>query len=538
MDLQTDPVEQLLREGIAAAKARQPERARALLQRVIELDPTNARAWLWLSGVVKGLDEQVLCLENAQALDPDNATVGKALATLRTRQMQAWLDEGIAAARAGDRERARERLLWAVDRDEKNVTAWWWLSQVVDSPEDREVCLENVLALDPAHTEARESLAQVRREEPLEAPSNGEAIPPVEGPFSDVASISTAAVESYAGAAADDVTADDVTADAGIAPLPADMSSWAMFEDETCCPYCASPTDPDDHRCPVCGQGLWVRRRNIERPSASYWVVVALEVIFVVGGVLLPLILLTYVAIQLGVEEDILQLAPIYLGQADALPVTQEVLFGIVPRALFWLSLLPSVLSVLAVIGILSRWMPLYVAVMVIGGVRTVIGMGSLFLAATGGLGVVPVDAPFYHGPPEMFVTLARNGIIVSDLIVVVFSLISLILSMRITEHFAVEDRRRRLRVDLDVKGSEVGLWLRGREYAKQKMWASAALHLRQALALEERLESYLLLTLAYVNLARYDMAAQTLSDARRLSPGNPQVEEMALLLAEREGEE
>ncbi len=73
------------------------------------------------------------------------------------------LREGIAAARAGDKERARRLLLEVTERDERNEEAWLWLSGVVDDPEEMRICLENVLAINPANERARQGLAWVQK---------------------------------------------------------------------------------------------------------------------------------------------------------------------------------------------------------------------------------------------------------------------------------------------------------------------------------------------------------------------------------------
>ena len=73
------------------------------------------------------------------------------------------LREGIAAAKAGDKERARRLLLEVTERDERNEEAWLWLSGVVDDPEEMRICLENVLAINPANERARQGLAWVQK---------------------------------------------------------------------------------------------------------------------------------------------------------------------------------------------------------------------------------------------------------------------------------------------------------------------------------------------------------------------------------------
>lgn len=68
------------------------------------------------------------------------------------------LDEAIQAIRAGDVEEGRRILEEVLEVDENNEEVWLWLSSVVDNDEDREICLENVLALDPNNIVAQRGL--------------------------------------------------------------------------------------------------------------------------------------------------------------------------------------------------------------------------------------------------------------------------------------------------------------------------------------------------------------------------------------------
>ncbi|MEW5959589.1 MAG: tetratricopeptide repeat protein [Chloroflexota bacterium] len=77
--------------------------------------------------------------------------------------LQVLLEKGIAAARAGQGEQARQILLQVIDEDETNVPAWLWLSAVVDDPTDKFVCLQNVLKLDPANKPAQIGLARLEQ---------------------------------------------------------------------------------------------------------------------------------------------------------------------------------------------------------------------------------------------------------------------------------------------------------------------------------------------------------------------------------------
>ncbi len=72
--------------------------------------------------------------------------------------VDAMVREGINAYRAGKREEARALLFKAVELDEHNEQAWLWLSAVVDSVEDQQTCLENVLTINPHNERARQGL--------------------------------------------------------------------------------------------------------------------------------------------------------------------------------------------------------------------------------------------------------------------------------------------------------------------------------------------------------------------------------------------
>ena len=78
------------------------------------------------------------------------------------------LQQGIALAKAGRREEARNILLQVVEQDERNESAWLWLSGVVDSDDDKAVALENVLTLNPNNEWAKRGLQMLGRPLPGE----------------------------------------------------------------------------------------------------------------------------------------------------------------------------------------------------------------------------------------------------------------------------------------------------------------------------------------------------------------------------------
>jgi hypothetical protein len=74
------------------------------------------------------------------------------------RELEQWLEEGIIAAKAQQYLPARFRLLDVVEQDPTNETAWYWLYQVFDRRDDKRICLENLLTINPNNPWARQEL--------------------------------------------------------------------------------------------------------------------------------------------------------------------------------------------------------------------------------------------------------------------------------------------------------------------------------------------------------------------------------------------
>ena len=68
------------------------------------------------------------------------------------------IDDAIQNIRMGNREEGRQILEELLETNENNAEIWLWLSSVVESDEDREICLENVVALEPDNAVARKGL--------------------------------------------------------------------------------------------------------------------------------------------------------------------------------------------------------------------------------------------------------------------------------------------------------------------------------------------------------------------------------------------
>lgn len=159
----------LLKEGIAAARAGDKPLTRRLLREVTELQPRNEVAWLWLAGVAESPPDALECLERVLEINPANE---RAQAGIKN----AYLQAGAAAAKAGDRARARTLLTRAAEGDPRNENAWMWLAGVTDSSEEAIEYLEKVLALNPSNERARQGIAWHRARLTPPARSDGSAL--------------------------------------------------------------------------------------------------------------------------------------------------------------------------------------------------------------------------------------------------------------------------------------------------------------------------------------------------------------------------
>lgn len=71
------------------------------------------------------------------------------------------LRQGVAAAQAGDFDRARELLQQVTTESPEDVVAWYWLAISSPSADAAIPCLRRVLGIAPSHPQAREALARL-----------------------------------------------------------------------------------------------------------------------------------------------------------------------------------------------------------------------------------------------------------------------------------------------------------------------------------------------------------------------------------------
>src|SRR6266487_320525 len=162
------------------------------------------------------------------------------------------LQQGIAAARAGQREEARALLMRVVEADERSEQGWLWLAGVMDDPEDMRTCLENVLDLNPGNVKAQQGLAWIEsRYGPRATPGAAPATGPTVRLAPEVAPV---------------------------VPLPAAQPPPAEIAapPDNSCPYCGAPTTLAQKHCTQCHNGLMIRAAPNEKRSTPLTILAVL----------------------------------------------------------------------------------------------------------------------------------------------------------------------------------------------------------------------------------------------------------------------
>lgn len=500
-------IAQLLQAGIAAARAGQRERARDLLTRVTGLDADNVSAWLWRSGVADNPLEQELCLEKVLALDPDNGPAQKGLAIVRKRIIEVLFSKAIAAAEIGEHEQARELLTQVVERDETNLDAWLWLSRMVDTQEDQEVCYENVLALEPDNDEIAEKLATLRQ---AREAANVNLWAGVEAPeeTSRVAPTLASAVlgEAY------------IQKHTTVVPEPepekpsVSAQLWAKYDDELLCPYCATPTEYDDRRCTACGNPLWIKIRRREERSVLLWMLISLQAFSTVMSALGPILILYFISERIDLR-DFTKLFGIYFGILGDIPpgIAAEAL-ALLPRTVFFLAWIPVAISAAYTVALYLRWTPIF---------YLLLGNAVLSLLAS----IIGL------------VIFASQGLfaIFGGIFGVLVSVVTFVIVLKLEDDFKKNKWRILLKVDGDIKDGMAFL-IRGRRYADQKMWARAAVHFRRAAALlPYQTDGHIAAATSCIRLKDYALAGHILKNAQEIDPEDARIAELIALLEERQ---
>lgn len=388
------------------------------------------------------------------------------------------LEQGIEAAQLGHKVEARNLLTEVVTADEDQIEAWLWLSQLVDSMNDKIVCLENVLTLEPHNQFAQEELANVKvQQEKFFSP----IYPPgQEEPPAQAVKLSKAAKKS----------------------VTTEYPHQDEFDNPWLCPYCTKLTQSKDRRCRHCRKPLIIKQRTKKERSTWLWRGIFLQISALLIIISLGSTGFIILIRQQGIANPTL-FVPLYFGaeiEAQWQSFSQTV-FDAFPIWAFW-GMIGIIVYTIGMIFLLYIRIPY-------GNLLYLISAAiSLMLGLVGMI-------VFYNS----MLAFGLSGF------ALLLGLVQFVVSFNLWNDFTFKEYRIQMRADRDAK-THTGFFHSGRKYSKMGMWGLAVLHLRRAVAANPQNAAYhLALTLAYLNIKRYKLADKSLTRFAKLDPQAKEIE-------------
>ncbi len=162
----------LLQQALSAVRAGHELTARDIFLEVVEINPRNETAWMWLTGLLDDLDDCIYACEQVLEINPNNAHVNQYLAQLlvdRKKQQEAQrlrVEEHAARAREMVRAKKRGEALDLVRSlaqvGEVNADVWHLLADLTPEMDERLHALEKLLALTPGDVQARQEFERLQ----------------------------------------------------------------------------------------------------------------------------------------------------------------------------------------------------------------------------------------------------------------------------------------------------------------------------------------------------------------------------------------
>ena len=148
----------IFQTGVKAAQNGNRAEARQMLLQVVETEPENENAWLWLASISEYPEELLGFLNNILNINPNNARALEWSRATKSLLAKNFVRRGIEASGEAQMDLARQCFLQAVAHDERSEMAWFQLASISDSADEKISHLEKVLELNPENETAKASL--------------------------------------------------------------------------------------------------------------------------------------------------------------------------------------------------------------------------------------------------------------------------------------------------------------------------------------------------------------------------------------------
>jgi tetratricopeptide (TPR) repeat protein len=404
-------------------------------------------------------------------------------------QIEDWLERGITAFKEGESALARDLLLAVVEKDEKNESAWLWLSEVVESPEDKEICLRNVLVLNPENQLAQQRIGRFTSQHEISQGGEKHSSYTIE-----IEPVSPAAAILYPERLSREYDFSDSIEITQVESVG--LKNHSKYDDVwernyPICSYCAGEITLDARRCPTCKRKLYTSEFLYSRPSPDLY----LFVTFLLG-------LFAFAGLAMMFNLILRNSLTDMVWNALLLPILLILVFGVLTRQ-FW-AYSASIIVLL-----------LTLAIMVLNLLFGPDSDDVVQQVLSDGLITTLSERPAFYAlaPLEQFVFPVQLVAVILALIYALF---------RVGPDFDRKRTHLEARVDRGLSDSSQ-YYFSGKNYAQLGMWARATLHFRRAVALEPASISYQkALAESYDQLGYYQRSLDVLEFAHR-STANPE---------------
>lgn len=400
-------------------------------------------------------------------------------------QIEDWFREGIRSAKHGDAVRARVCLRKIVETDKENIQAWLWLSSVVETDDERRLCLQNVLVLDPNHAAARRGLIRLGQGEPDYQIASTRNLHQQTNSAPTVASSVLYPKRLHPEGALENSIRPTFEKQISYKSVSAYSDIWET--DIPICAYCASRISPDARRCTGCGRRLTVSGYRYEFAGTE---------LFVYGTFIVSLAMFSFISLSFS----------LLLGQ----PLTDSIWNGVL-----------VVVAGFLFIGVLMRQFWAFatsIVILLLTIVFIVLSFGDQPTVAeiTGSLDADNLARTLLDRPYVYVLVPLQQFLMPLQLLLAGFGLIFCLL--KVGPNFERVHGRLEARVDKGLNDSSQ-FFAVGKNYAERRMWATAVLHFRRAAALQPGQPAYLYhLGQSYYQTGYYQRSLDVLESAKSIS--------------------
>lgn len=162
-----------LQSAIQAARAGRKIEARDLLIQIVDADPHNEMAWMWLSGLVDSLEDRIIACENVLAINPANHKVRAYLEELQRRQ-RSWQEDknhedsinlfkqAEAHAERSEVDAALQLVKQALEKHDGHEHGWLLLGRLSTNIDQKIEALERAHQLNPSNKETVAALEELQ----------------------------------------------------------------------------------------------------------------------------------------------------------------------------------------------------------------------------------------------------------------------------------------------------------------------------------------------------------------------------------------